>query len=236
MLIWGETGGALDAIANALAGWERIGADTSLRFDHTLGGGGVQAYKVFVSSKKTEHAHQWIANLVPPFADIQEAMRNFFDALYGSRARELGYPSYGFKETRCDIGTAKRLHDLYPDSKFVFLVRNPIDVMTSIKRRNWMGRPAGMATLKYYAHHWLVRSQQFRQSDIGLALRYEDFVEDPALRLNLLDHLQIKQRPTTDFVENSRVDWKTSNTDVLNRWERFWLHRWLGDEMKRWGY
>ncbi len=236
ILVWGETGGALNAIAQALAGWEKIGADTSLRFDHTLGGGGAAAYRALLASSKEAHASQWIANLVPPYEDIEEAMRSFFDALYGSRARELGYPRYGFKETRCDIQTAKRLHQLYPGSPFIFLVRNPIDVMTSIKRRSWMGRPAGLATLKYYSDHWLARSRQFRESDLGLTLRYEDFVADAAIRTKVLEHVQIGHPPPADFIAESRVDWEPINKDSLSRWERLWLHRWLGKEMQHWGY
>lgn len=236
VLVWGETGGALNAIAEAVAGWEQITADSSRRFPGGIGGKGESAYGKFVASSKSEHASQWIANLSPPYADILAGVYRLFDTLYGQRALSLGYPRYGIKETRCDLTTARQLRALFPDARFLFLVRNPLDVILSIKRRNWMGRPASHATLKYYADHWRSRSMQFRQADFGLALRYEDFVADPALQGRVLDYLDIESRPPADFIRTSQVDWRASNQSPLDVWERARLRYWLGDEMKQWGY
>lgn len=236
VLVWGETGGALNAIAEAVGGWEQITADSARRFPGGTGGKGEAAYQKFIAEPKNEHAGLWIANLTPPYADILASLRTLFDTLYRQRAQEFGYPRYGFKETRCDLTTARNLQTLFPDARFVFLVRNPFDVMLSIKRRNWIGRPAGHATLKYYADHWRMRAMQFRQADFGLALRYEDFVADPALQDRLLDYLDIESRPPADFIRTSQVDWRASNQSPLDVWERARLRYWLGDEMKQWGY
>lgn len=236
VLVWGETGGALNAIADAVAGWDQITADSSRRFPGGVGGKGEAAYRKFIAAPQSEHASLWIANLSPPHEVILAGLRGLFDTLYSQRAQDLGYPRYGFKETRCDLDTARQLQTLFPDARFVFLVRNPIDVILSIKRRNWMGRPAGHATLKYYAEHWRTRSMQFRQADFGLTLRYEDFTADPALQDRVLDYLDIQGRPPADFTRTSQVDWKASNQSTLSAWERARLRYWLGDEMKRWGY
>lgn len=110
---------------------------------------------------------------------------NLFDTLHRQRAQEFDYPRHGFKETRCDVNTVCQLQTLFPDARFVFLVRDPLDVILSIKRRGRMGRLAGHATLKYYADHWRTRAMQFRQADFGLTMRYEDFiVERPGAGLS----------------------------------------------------
>lgn len=236
VLVWGETGGALNAIADAVAGWDQITADSSRRFPGGVGGKGEAAYQKFIMTPKSEQASLWIANLSPPHADILAGLRDMFDTLYRQRAQDFGYPRYGFKETRCDLNTARQLQTLFPDARFIFLVRNPLDVILSIKRRNWMGRPAGHATLKYYADHWRTRSMQFRQADFGLTLRYEDFIVDPALQNRVLDYLNIHSRPPADFTRSSQVDWRASNQSQLDAWERARLRYWLGDEMKQWGY
>ena len=44
ILVWGETGGALNALREALAGWEQITADSSRRFGNSIGGKGEQSY------------------------------------------------------------------------------------------------------------------------------------------------------------------------------------------------
>jgi hypothetical protein len=236
VLVWGETGGALNALRDALAGWEQITADSSRRFANSIGGKGEQSYNKFISTPKSDHAQQWIANLTPPYAEIVSSVRSMLIDLYGKRAEALGYSRFGIKETRCDLTTAHRLQVLFPDAKFVFLVRDPLAVILSIKRRDWMGRPAGHATLHYYAEHWRARSAQFREAGFGMALRYEDFISDPALRNKLMDYLEIDTRPPEDFTETSRLDWTTRDKSDLTRWERGWISYWLSEEMKQWGY
>lgn len=236
VLVWGETGGALDALRDALSGWEQITADGSRRFVNDTGGNGAQAYKQFIAAPISEHAHQWIANLTPPYDEIVTSVRAMLIELYGKRAEALGYPRFGIKETRCDMATARCLQTLFPDAKFVFLVRDPLAVILSIKRRNWMGRQAGHATLYYYAEHWRVRSAQFRVADFGMTLRYEDFITDPALRNTLMDYLEIDARPPADFTETSKADWTTGDTSDLTYLERVWIRYWLSAEMKQWGY
>lgn len=236
VLVWGETGGALNALCDALAGWEQITAESSRRFPDSLGGGGEKAYRKFIETPRPEQAQQWIANLTPPYEEIVEHTRSLLNELYAKRAHALGYPRFGIKETRCDLATAQRLQAVFPDAKFVFLVRNPLEVMLSIKRRNWMGRPAGHATLHYYAEHWRVRSQQFRQAGFGMALRYEDFIHDPALQARMMDYLAIGSRPAADFIQTSKADWKAFNQSQLSPWEQARLRYWLADEMRQWGY
>jgi len=236
VLVWGETGNALGALRDALAGWEQITADSSRHFTNSIGGEGEKAYRNFMATAKSEHAQQWIANLTPPYAEIASSMRNMLVDLYGNRAEGLGYPRFGIKETRCDLFTARFLQVLFPNAKFVFIVREPLDVIRSIKRRNWMGRLPGHATLHYFAEHWKKNSAQFREADFGMILRYEDFISDPALRNRLMDYLEVHHRPPADFTETSKVDWIVSDKSELTRWERGWIRHWLSAEMKRWGY
>lgn len=235
-LIWGETGGALCAISEAIADWEQITASSSRHFPSGLGGAGEAAYRQLTSSPKDQHALQWIANLSPPYAEILDQLRSMFLALYHDRAMELGYSRFGFKETRCGLESAQRLLRVFPDARFIFLVRNPLDVILSIKRRNWMEKPANHATLKFFAMHWLRNSRQFRNADFGLYLRYEDFVANASLRSQVLDYLDIGSAPAADFIQSSHVDWMTSDTSELSMFERVKLKYWLSDEMKAQGY
>lgn len=236
VLVWGETGGALNGIADAVAAWEQITADSSQHFGVDRGGKGESAYRALADTPKNGHANLWIANISPPYSDILGTLRGSFETLYGLRARELGYTRYGFKETRCDLGTARQLLKLFPQARFIFLVRNPLDSILSIKRRRWMGRPPSHATLRFFAEHWRSRSMQFREADFGLTLRYEDFVADVGLQSRLLDYLEIGTSPPADFIRESHVDWQAKLDEGLSGWERARLRYWLGDEMRRWRY
>lgn len=236
VMVWGETGGALDALREALSGWEQITADSSRRFPGGIGGKGEASYRSFIAIPKEDHAKKWIANLTPPYGEIVMSVRSLLTELYGKRAEALGYPRFGIKETRCDLATARFLRTLFPDAKFVFLVREPLDVLLSIKRRNWMERPAGQSTLRYYAEHWRSRAAEFRTAEFGMTLRYEDFIVDRGLQKKLLEYLEIDQLPPDDFVKTSKVDWSTRNKAELTRWERWWARRYLRKEMQQWGY
>ncbi len=236
ILVWGETGGALNAICAALAGWEQITADPSRVFPNKRGGGGGEAYLKFIDTPKSEHPRQWIANLTPPYEEIVQGMRAMMTDLYGRHAHERGYDRFGIKETRCDLATATCLQAVFPDAKFLFLVRNPYDVMLSIKRRDWMGRQPGHDTLRMHAMHWKNLSAQFRQAGFGMTVRYEDFISDPAVPERVLDYLEIEARPPTDFIQKSQVDWKAHHHAPLSLWERARMRYWLSDEMKQWGY
>ncbi len=226
----------MDALRDAVAGWEQITADAARTFASARGGDGERAYRKFITLTKSEHSHQWIANLAPPYAEILDAVRHFLIELYGKRATAFGYSRFGIKETRCDLATARSLRLLFPSAKFIFLVRDPIAVTLSIKRRGWIGRNAGLRTLFYFSEHWRRRASEFRTADFGMAVRYEDFVRDSMLRKRLMEYLEIEHSPDDDFVESSKVDWKTRDRSGLTVWERCWLRYWLADEMSRWGY
>ena len=235
-LIWGETGGALNSIAESIAGWQQITADSKQRFAGGLGGKGEATFHKFITCTKQEQAQQWIANLSPPFNELLAGLRTLFDTIYAEHAQKLWYPNWGIKETRCDLNTAIQLQRLFPQARFVFLVRNPFDVILSVKRRDWLGKDNSHATLKYFATHWLTRAEQFRQANFGLTLRYEDFVSNPLQQQKLLSFLEIAAPPPKNFIQNSKVDWQTKDCSELSTWERARLRYWLGAEMKNWHY
>lgn len=236
VFVWGETGGALNSIAEAVAGWQQISGPASSRYTKGRGGNGEAAYRAVLAASSDEHPHMWIANVTPPLSEIVEKLRDWFNAFYGARAMELGYPRFGFKETRCDADTARLLQMIFPEAKFLFLVRNPFHVMESIKRRNWMGMTAGRETLAFYAEHWRHTSEQFRQAEFGMKIRYEDFVSDKSLQSQVMEFLDIDRRPPSDFIAKSQVDWKPDNASALDLWEKWQTRRHLGREMKNWGY
>lgn len=118
----------------------------------------------------------------------------------------------------------------------MFLIREPMAMLLSIRRRNWIGRPASLSTLKFYCDHWRERAGEFRQVDFGLAVKYEDFIADESVRHRLLDYLEINAPPATDFIASSRIDWDSSNSGTLNLMERWLARHWLSEEMRHWGY
>jgi hypothetical protein len=123
---------------------------------------------------------------------------------------------------------------LYPEAKFVFLVRNPLDCLTSIKRRDWMGHHGDAEPLAYYTNHWSRLAMEFREAEFGYRFRYEDLLNSPQTMGELINYLGISL--PKGFAEKSRVDWQAENDQPLSFFERRRLLKIAGEEMKRYGY
>lgn len=78
-------------------------------------------------------AERWIANAYPHPSDLLAAHRAFFDRLFDTPARDLGYRRWGIKGVRLSGEHALYLRRLYPDARFVFLHRNPYDAFLSYR-------------------------------------------------------------------------------------------------------
>src|SRR4030042_4385095 len=128
-LIWGESGGALQCFADAARRYEQMLGAGDIHCAYGFGGHGAGEFKRFVESGK-EGVHKWIACMNPPEHEITNAFRRMFELLYADTALKLGYKRWGVKEVVAGVDTAQFLRMLYPEAKFLFLVRNPIACLT----------------------------------------------------------------------------------------------------------
>jgi hypothetical protein len=233
VLIWGEAGGALDNFSDAMERYAQMLGHGNKMFRHGPGGHGDDQFQEFRQSGK-DGVHKWVACLNPPMTVFEEAMRALFERVYELPARELGYANWGIKEVQSGLETARFLHRLYPEAKFVFLVRNPVDCLISIKRRNWLGHHGNAEPLAYYTRHWARLAGEFRQAEFGFRVRYEDLLNSRQVFDDLAAYLDLTL--PADFAGKSRVDWQAENQQALGAVERMKI-RWLAnDEMRHYGY
>jgi hypothetical protein len=233
VLVWGEAGGALDNFADALERYMQMLGPGGNRYRHGFGGNGAEQYRQLRLAGR-ESVHQWVACLNPPQETFLNAFRDFFETSYASPAAELGYSTWGIKEVQSGIETARFIKCLYPEAKFVFLVRNPLDCLTSIKRRNWMGHHGNGDPLSFYSSHWQRLAKDFLEADFGYRLRYEDIMSSPETIDDLVKYLEISL--PADFASKSRVDWHAENDRSLSFFERRSMLRIVGEEMEKYGY
>ena len=145
-------------------------------------------------------AGDWVANFFPRPDALRRAPRAFFDAAFAEPAKKAGAGRWGIKEVRLGVEHAHYLRWLYPNSKLVFLYRNPLDAYQSYSRfgRNWYDvwpdRP--MFTAAAFGRHWRTLAQGFLKAEkpLGaLTVRYEDLVTADAGLIQRIDrHLGIK--------------------------------------------
>lgn len=80
----------------------------------------------------------WIPVLSPASARCEVALKNFFDSLYQEESALIGKARWGFKEVRKNaLENALFLKKIYPDAKFLVLVRDPFDTFRSLKGKRF---------------------------------------------------------------------------------------------------
>lgn len=133
--------------------------------------------------KPGELADDWIANLFPAAAELRDGHRAFFEATFAAPARRAGAARWGIKEVRLTAEHAHYLRWLYPNARFLFLYRNPLDAYQSYCRygRNWYDTwpDKPVFTPASFGRHWKLLIEGFLREEKALGallVRYEEMV------------------------------------------------------------
>ena len=123
----------------------------------------------------------FIANWYPPLQAMFESHRAMLDRLFKQPAEEMGKQKFGIKFVRIGILEMHYLQWIYPDAKFIILVRNPWDCWRSYKGYDWVYRwPKGViSTPKQFAKLWEKQTSELMshpETNQVKVLRYEDFI------------------------------------------------------------
>lgn len=130
---------------------------------------------------------EWIANLFPSLQDWKRGQRALFDTMFAQPAKRAGAQRWGIKEVRLTAEHCAYLRWLYPNAKFVFLYRDPLEAYRSYCSygRSWYDtfpdRPVFTPT--QFGTHWRKLMEGFvRDGDeLGaLMVRYEELVTEPS--------------------------------------------------------
>jgi len=154
-----------------------------------------------VFEQPSEH---WIANLYPPPSAMVNGFAAMIDAWLAAPARQRGFERFGMKEVRLQAMDASFLEWLYPDARFLFLVRNPWDAWSSCKGATWYVQWPNqkVTTAAEFATLWLriVKSFTAWPTDNAMLVRYEDLVQ-PAFDLE-----QIRQHCHLEALDSAPRD------------------------------
>ncbi len=234
VLVWGESGGALNNMREAYEAYEQMLGDGGVKFSKGYGGFGKKQFDEF-RKKKIDRSEMWMACMNPSENKIKAAFKSFFEEVYTKDACELSYEYWGIKDVLANIETAKWLKFLYPEAKFVFLIRNPMDCLLSIKRRNWMDKNSSIKALEFYTRHWKKLAKEFREADFGKVVHYEELINNKSVLNELSEYTGISEL-NFDFIKKSKVDWKAEHSKSLNLFEKFYIRKVLSSEAMLHGY
>lgn len=187
VLLWGEPYdecGMIQALADTTKAFRAAWPPPDYYYDGTPPG---------------ELSGNWIANLFPSAEDLRKSHLALFDTLFARPAKAAGASRWGIKEVRLGMEHGLYLRWLYPNARFVFLYRNPLDAYRSYCRygRNWYytwpDKPIFTPTA--FGHHWRALAEGFlgKANPLdALVIRYEDLIEGHS-DIDLLErHLGIR--------------------------------------------
>ena len=170
---------------------------------------------------------EWIANLFPSLEDWRKGQRVLFDTMFAAPAKRAGAARWGIKEVRLDAEHCAYLRWLYPNARFVFLYRNPLEAYRSYCRygRSWYDTfpDSPVFTPTAFGTHWRKLMQGFLKDAKALdalVIRYEDLVAG----LTPLDELEAYLNITIDRtvlkakVGTSERGGEKARVNALERW------------------
>jgi hypothetical protein len=143
-----------------------------------------EEYDFFVNNNK----NIWTATLCPKEQIIRKAMelstKTFLDEVY----KNNNFDIIGFKEVVYNKNEVELLRKIYPNSKFIFITRNPLDTWKSIINkdinRNWH------PTVEHFMIRWNEKSNYFynysKNNKNCLFIKFEDIVKRDKEILNKL--------------------------------------------------
>jgi hypothetical protein len=169
VLVWGEHGGIL------LPQMRKLLNQTHSWIESANG------YRMLDEFKIDAH-NAWVPNLNPEPTSLRSAGRAFIEQYLGASARKMGYTRWGFKEIRYGTEDVRMLQTLFPRASFVFLVRNPVSCLRSIKATHWYAGDHG-ASPAAFLNEWVRISGSlagvYPECQRACLLRYEDAISNP---------------------------------------------------------
>ena len=144
-----------------------------------------------------EFSNEWIANLNPGLEEVRRAHLAFFETLFARPAHGRGYTRWGVKWVRLTAEHGLYLKWLYPEAKFLLLVRHPLLAYQSYRGNRWYTiRPDyPMTGIVKFLGHWCYLAASFlrlRDALDGKLIRYEDLIGESSLVQELTAYLNIK--------------------------------------------
>jgi hypothetical protein len=158
---------------------------------------------------RPELSSAWVATTNPPVDAVMAGARAMLEETYWGPLRSSEFCSWGIKEVVVTPEQIELLAELFPEARFVCVVRDPTAAYRSFRRFVVSGvstRPGSATRLRWvkgpvgYAENWVRMARAFRdrQSDPRFhTFRYEDITGDATFPERLGAALDMSLDPAT---------------------------------------
>lgn len=132
--------------------------------------------------KPSDDARPHVANMRFSVKHMQRSFQQLFSTLYGMPSSKFGFDTWGVSDHTGNRQTYDMLRMIYPDAKFIFVIRHPIDCLRQIKkislrpRDHWGRLLEEKSPLDWFAANWARLADDFYEMPNTFSIRYEDIV------------------------------------------------------------
>ena len=193
--------------------------------------------RFFRARQGDELVTDFVANHYPPPNDMLEAYRDMILRMFAQPAERRGFQRWGLKEVRLAAPDAVLLAKLFPQARFIVLVRDPYRCYRSSKNMRTMWRyDAVVDDVTRFATLWSDMAKTWVDAPASLphrVVRYEDLANgDCDFRtLEAFAGLRLNESKALTVRAGQRGSGKT-----LGRRDRRTIRRIAGPVMKALGY
>lgn len=184
--------------------------------------------------KENRNPNIWIANLIPSKTYLETAIvkatKTFLDEYY----REFNYKfdKLGFKEVHYGKEELRLLRKCYRNCKILLIVRNPIDVWSSLLGVHWY-----KGTLEGHVNKWNKNTGGYleflKEDENSFLIKYEDIIERKEDIIELLSELGDIDKESIYSVLDAKID---SSSKVVPEEDKKYILKNCGTLMQRLGY
>jgi hypothetical protein len=160
-----------------------------------------------------------------PILSLKQLANSLYSEIAESKQKEMLIEQTPWYGQRIDI-----LNELFPDAKYIHMVRDGRDVAISFARTPWWHKDIGKNLERWHAEVWQIieSSNHILSPNQMLQVRYEDFVERPEDGLRrICDFLGIGFENTMldpatfiDYSFYSSFNEKQISSSKLNEWSK----------------
>jgi lipopolysaccharide transport system ATP-binding protein len=160
-----------------------------------------------------------------PILDLKELVSTLYSEIAASRSKDILIEQTPWYGQRIDI-----LHELFPDAKYIHIIRDGRDVAISFARTPWWHDDIGQNLEMWHTEirHITDLAQTLLKPDQIMQVRYEDFVEQPEAGLReICDFLGVGYEDSMleparyiDYGLYKKSDTTKISSAALNEWSK----------------
>lgn len=158
-----------------------------------------------------------------PVATLKELMGDFYAEIAKAKGKSICIEQTPWYGLGIDI-----LKELYPDARYIHMIRDGRDVAISFSRTPWWHKDVGQNLIRWSSEASLIRTScaTMLPPKQVLTVRYEDFVQEPEGELRkICEFLQIAYEPQM-LDPNEMVDYgnytKSGSSDISSAAFQAW--------------